>query len=125
MGNDSGVRRKHRQRTTIHKKHVAYPGMRHHPDTEIVHGSIKLKTRPTPFNIKDAPTKKGPTDSELWDTYSKWAKQLGVNGSAAALAMRNTIEFNYSLAGMRLRKAKQLYNIKQKYRFVGGTNKMR
>ena len=115
MGNDSGIRRKHKQRTVDHKKHTVFPGMRLTSEVEVLHGSIKPKNR-TQFNIKEGSYKSIPKEhQELWDGYDKWTKQLSKNGSSAALAIRNTIEAEYELAYRRLVKAGAVMKLKGKY----------
>jgi hypothetical protein len=116
MGDDSKVPRKHKRRTTQHKKHVAYPGMRNHPDATIVSGSIRVEQKQK-SNVKEATfprLNKEPAD--IWDKYDKVAKSLGHNGSSSPLPMRAGIEDAYGLLSKKLVRIGQLNKLKKKYR---------
>lgn len=116
MGTDSGVRRKHKQRTAIHKKHAVYPGMKLTNEVMAVSGSIK-RINTVPFKyVKENPAKIDSKEpKELWEKYDKIVKDLPKNGSSAALQIRRHLEFQYYLAYRALVKVGQLNKIKRKY----------
>ena len=59
MGNDSGVKAKHKQRTPPHNKHSAFPGMGIPSNVNIVGGSIKAIQQPPKIKILPAQSNKG------------------------------------------------------------------
>lgn len=116
MGNDSGIHRKHKQRTALHKKHTVYPGMKISPEVTIVSGSIRPINRGGVPNIKEGgPRVIKTTNEDLWSAYDAVSKRLSVNGSAVPLQIRNNIEFQYLLAFKRLVKAGEISPLKDKY----------
>lgn len=113
MGNDQGIRRKHKQRTVIHNKHSAFPGMVTPPDVIIQGQSIK------PIIVRDysiAPNIKSISYSHpLWVAYDLAAKKLGTLGGASAQGLRVKNEHEFTQAYRKLVRSQLAYPLKKKY----------
>lgn len=115
MSNDQGIRRKHKQRTVPHKKHVAFPGMQVPKDMMIVAQSIK-PIQPKIFKPDKADAKPISYKDEEWIAYDAAAKKLAGLGGSAAQALRVKNEHEFYQAYRKLVKKKMAYRIKRKYR---------
>ncbi len=113
MGNDSGVRQKSKQRTTIHKKHTVYPGMRLTNQVRVEAGSIKPINRPEYKIIKDTAKPIIKSDPS-WQAYDRAAINLqkAINSSKA---QNNRVEQEYALAYRRLAIEHKAPRLKRKY----------
>ena len=113
MGNDSGVRKKNKQRTTIHKKHTPYPSMKLGKDVKLEFGSIRPINRIT-YSLPQPATKKTDATDPLWAAYDRATAGLA-NGSNSSKAINNGVERVYELAYRKLVRAGKAPKIKRKY----------
>lgn len=117
MGNDSGIRRKHKQRTVVHKKHTAYPGITLTPDVKIEAGSIRvINKRESEYApaLKPLPSSYDPK----YDESAAKLRDMNANGSSAPLAARRTFETNYTLAYRELARQGRVMRLRGKYRSI-------
>jgi hypothetical protein len=118
MGNDSGIRRKHKQRTVLHKKHSAFPGITLSKDVKIEAGSIRLKN-PRPqlaqANTRTVSNSDDPRWAAYYEASAKLLDQMISNKSSAPLGGRRNIEARYAYTYRQLARDGLVYRIKAKY----------
>lgn len=114
MGNDSGLRKKSKQRTPPHKKHTVYPGMTLSNEVKVEYGSIKPITNKTPTLISTSNAKRKEYDDPLWQAYDRAAQGLS-HANNSSKAQNNIPERIYELAYRRLVRAGKAPKIKRKY----------
>lgn len=113
MSNDSGIRRKHKQRTAPHKKHTVYPGMTLSSEVRVEHGSIK------PLHVKSqssTQSSKKPVErtEPEWVEYDRAARALTSFDNKSAARQRN-LERLYTLAYRGLVRASLAPKLRRKY----------
>lgn len=115
MGNDSGIGSKTKQRTALHHKHAAFPGMYTPKNVEIKSGVIK-PARPAITGSTQSPPR-GPTNNDpQWVGHDALLKSVGNYGSAVPLPIRRRAEIDYVQSHKNLVKENKINDLKRKYK---------